>query len=114
MDLDKEIEVLEGRILEIKNEIVGLGEIRNGSVSEQYNVCGNPTCRCKDKDNPQKHGPYYQLSYRFNKKSTSQFVSTENIDKVRQQLADYKTFMKLKDEWLGASIELSKLRKKLK
>jgi len=114
MDVQKEIEVLEGRILEIKNEIMGLGEIRNGSVSEQYNVCGNPTCRCKDKDNPQKHGPYYQLSYSFNKKSTSQFVSAENIDMVRQQLADYKIFMKLKDEWVGASIELSKLRKKLK
>lgn len=65
MDLDKEIGTLERRILEIKNEIMGLGEIRNGSVSEQYNVCGNPTCGCKDKDNPQKHGPYYQLSYRL-------------------------------------------------
>ena len=114
MDLDKEIGTLERRILEIKNEIMERGEIRNGSVSEQYNVCGNPTCRCKDKDNPQKHGPYYQLSYRFNKKSTSQFVSAENIDKVRQQRADYKTVVKLKDEWLGVSIELSKLRKKLK
>ena len=114
MDLDKEIGTLERRILEIKNEIMGLGEIRNGSVSEQYNVCGNPTCRCKDKDNPQQHGPYYQLSYRFNKKSTSQFVSAEKIDKVRQQLADYKTCVNLKDEWLGVSIELSKLRKKLK
>ena len=114
MDLENEIEVLEGRIVEIKNEIMELGEIRNGSLSEQYNVCGNPTCRCKDKDNPQKHGPYYQLSYSFNKKSTSQFVSAENIDKVRQQLAGYKMFMKLKDEWVGASIELSKLRKKLK
>ena len=114
MDLENEIEVLEGRIVEIKNEIMELGEIRNGSVSEQYNVCGNPTCRCKDKDNPQKHGPYYQLSYSFNKKSTSQFVSAENIDKVRQQLVGYKMFMKLKDEWVGASIELSKLRKKLK
>ena len=62
MDLENEIEVLEGRIVEIKNEIMELGEIRNGSVSEQYNVCGNPTCRCKDKDNPQKHGPYYQLT----------------------------------------------------
>jgi len=114
MNVEKEVEVLEGRILEIKNEIMGLGEIRNGSVSEQYNVCGNPTCRCKDKENPQKHGPYFQHSYSFNKKSTSQFVSAENIDKVRQHIADYKTFMKLKDEWLGASIQLSKLRKKLK
>ena len=90
MDLDKEIGTLERRILEIKNEIMGLGEIRNGSVSEQYNVCGNPTCRCKDKDNPQKHGPDYQLSYRFNKKSTRQVVVPRILIKCASNLRTIK------------------------
>jgi uncharacterized protein DUF6788 len=58
------IEELEQRIEEIKNELVAIGEMRPGSLSEQYNVCGNPTCRCKDPKNPQRHGPYYQLSAR--------------------------------------------------
>ena len=34
-----------------------------GSISEQYNVCGKANCRCKDKDNPRKHGPQSRLSY---------------------------------------------------
>ncbi len=114
MNIEDEIVALEKQIVDIKTELMELGEIRNGSLSEQYNVCGNPTCRCKDKKNPQKHGPYYQLSYSFNKKSTSEFVSTENVEVVRQQLLDYKSFMKLKDKWVGTSIQLSKLRKKLK
>ena len=35
------------------------------SINEQYNVCGSPNCKCKDKKNPQKHGPYYYLSFTF-------------------------------------------------
>lgn len=102
---------LENRIDEIKNEISQLGEIRTGSLTEQYNVCGNPSCRCKNSDKPQKHGPYYQLSYTRHRKSTSEFVRRDDVDQVRRQLEDYKIFMKLKDEWIDISIQLAKLRK---
>ena len=105
------IEDLEKRIISIKKEISSLGEIRTGSLSEQYNVCGKAGCICKDPKDPQKHGPYYQLSYSHCRKSTSEFVRREDLEAVRQQLSDYKTFMKLKDEWVGHSILLSKLRK---
>jgi len=105
------IEDLEKRIVAIKKEISSLGEMRTGSLSEQYNVCGKAGCKCKDPKDPQKHGPYYQLSYSRYRKSTSQFVRQEDLEAVRQQLADYKTFMKLKDEWIDHSILLAKLRK---
>ena len=104
-------EELEKRIGEIKIEIATLGEIRTGSLTEQYNVCGKPSCKCKDPDNPQKHGPYYKLSYTRYRKSTSEFVRNEDVDQLRQQLQDYKTFMALKDEWIDRSIQLAKLRK---
>lgn len=109
----KSIKEIEQRIVGIKNEIANLGEMRNGSLTEQYNVCGNANCKCKDPDNPQKHGPYYQLSYSRYGKSTSQFVRGEDIEVVRQQLLDYKTFMRLKDEWIDCSIQLAKSRKAL-
>jgi len=109
----KSIKEIEQRIVEIKNEIANLGEMRNGSLTEQYNVCGNANCKCKDPDNPQKHGPYYQLSYSRYRKSTSQFVRVEDVEVVRQQLLDYKTFMRLKDEWIDCSIKLAKSRKAL-
>ena len=100
------------RLEEIKFEISELGEIRTGSLTEQYNVCGQQNCKCKDKKNPKKHGPYYQLSYTRYKKSTSEFISRERVDAVRQQLADYKTFMRLKDEWIDISIQLAKIKRK--
>jgi hypothetical protein len=102
------------RIDAIKREIAMLGEMRPGALTEQYNVCGQENCRCKDKTNPQRHGPYYQLSYTRKGRSTSEFVKADDVARVRSQLADYKRFMELKDEWAGISIELAKLRRAAK
>ena len=107
------MEKLLNRIEKIKTEIAQIGEMRPGSLSEQYNVCGNPTCRCKDKKNPQKHGPYHQLSYTWKRKSTSEFVREQDVPVVKEQLANYRHFMELRDEWIDCCIQLAKLRKKM-
>ena len=83
------------RIRRIKVEISGIGEMTPGSISEQFNVCGNPNCRCKDPDNPQKHGPYLQLSYTRKKKSTTEFVRKEIAVDVRKAIENYHAFRKL-------------------
>lgn len=54
-----------------------------GSVSEQYNVCGKPGCRCKDKVNPQKHGPYHQVSFTLGGKSSTLAVKREDLADAR-------------------------------
>lgn len=107
----KEIFRLQTRIEEIKKSLATLGEMRPGSLSKQYNVCGNPTCRCKDPKNPQKHGPYYQLSYTHKGKSTTQFVKRGTVTETRSQLKNYRTFKKLIDEWVDISVKIGKLRK---
>lgn len=95
----------------IKEELHSIGEMRPGSLTEQYNVCGNPNCRCKDPDNPQKHGPYYQLSYTHARKSTSEFVKADDVEIVRAQLANYVLFRTLTNEWIDLSVRIAKLRK---
>jgi hypothetical protein len=55
--MKKGIRALETEIETIKRELLSLGDLRPGSLSKQYNVCGNPRCRCKE-DPPRKHGPY--------------------------------------------------------
>jgi hypothetical protein len=105
---------LQARIAAIKGEIAALGEMRPGALTEQYNVCGQENCRCKDKKNPQRHGPYHQLSYTRKGRSTSEFVKADDVAGVQSQLADYKRFMALKDEWVGISIALAKLRRAAK
>lgn len=57
--MERRIRSLENQIERLKQEIAGLGDLRPGSLSEQYNVCGKAGCRCKASP-PQKHGPYYQ------------------------------------------------------
>lgn len=100
--------VLTKRIAAIKAELAALGPLRPGSLSQQYNVCGNPRCRCKA-DPPQKHGPYYQLSYTFRGKSHSDFVRREALPQVQEQMRNYETLRALVDEWIGLSLELARV-----
>jgi hypothetical protein len=99
------------RIAAIKQELMELGEMRSGTLSQQYNVCGNPTCRCKDPENPKKHGLYYQLSYTRHKKSKTEFVKKEMVATVKQQIKNYKRFIELMEEWIDLSIEIAQLKK---
>jgi hypothetical protein len=100
---------LEARIATLKQAIVGLGDLRPGKLSQPYNVCGKADCRCKA-DPPQKHGPYYQLSFTRNGKSSTQFVRKEDLAVVRQQLRNYQRMRELIDRWITLGMELSRLK----
>jgi len=100
---------LQARIDQLKQAVVGLGDLRPGKLSQQYNVCGKADCRCKA-DPPQKHGPYYQLSFTRNGKSSSQFVRKQDLAVVRQQLRNYQRLRELIDRWIALGMELSRLK----
>ena len=107
----KKIESLQGRIEKIKQALVKLSDMRPGSLSKQYNVCGNPNCRCKDPKRPKKHGPYYQISYTHRGKSTTTFVKRHEVSETREQLRNYQRFKKLTQEWVEVSLEIARLRR---
>lgn len=75
----------------------------------QYNVCGKAGCRCKATP-PEKHGPYYQVSYTRKGKSRSKFVKKEDLPTVNKQLKNYERMKLLMDRWIDLSMELSSLR----
>jgi hypothetical protein len=100
---------LQERIAALKSQITQLGTLRPGSLSRQYNVCGKPGCRCKDPKKPRRHGPYYQLNYVYGGKKTSEFVRPPNLKTVRTQLANYKQFRRLADQWVGSALKLARL-----
>jgi hypothetical protein len=97
---------IERKIERLKQQLAGLGPMHPGSLSEQYNVCGKPDCRCKDPKNPQKHGPYYHLSFTWRGKSRTLFVRAERLAEMREKLANYKRFRELTDEWVDLVVEL--------
>lgn len=110
MSATSSIQDLEQRIQQIKAELTALGEMRPGSLSKQYNVCGKPNCRCKDPKNPQRHGPYYQLSWVRRGKSTTQFMRPPLLPQVRAQIATYNKFRKLTDEWVNLALRIAQSR----
>jgi hypothetical protein len=99
---------LKQRITEIKHELSDLGPLHPGSVSEQYNICGTPGCRCKDPKNPQKHGPYYQLSYGWRGKSSTMFVRPDQVSAMREKVTNYKRMQELVKEWVDIEMEMER------
>ena len=108
MAADRE-STLERQIEKTKQALVALGDMRPGSLSTQYNVCGKLGCRCKA-DPPKKHGPYYQVSFTRKGKSSSKFVRKEDLPEVRKQIKNYERMKLLTDKWIELAIELSNLR----
>ncbi len=103
-------QVLEARIARIKTALATLGALRPGTLSTQYNVCGKPGCRCKA-DPPQKHGPYYQVSFTWQGKSHSEFVRREDLATVRDQVGTYQRLRSLVDAWIATALALAQLQR---
>ena len=102
-------QALEAKIATVKAALAALGDLRPGTLSAQYNVCGKPRCRCKARP-PRKHGPYYQVSFTRQGKSQSQFVRREDVPTVRRQLRTYQRLRTLIDRWISLGLDLSRLR----
>lgn len=105
----RQVKTLEKQIEKIKMEMSAIGDMRPGSLSTQYNVCGKAGCRCKA-TSPVKHGPYYQVSYTRKGKSSSKFVKKEDLPAVRKQLKNYERMKLLMERWIDLATELSTLR----
>jgi len=82
---------LKDRLIELLNE----GPMIPGSIRKQWNVCGMPGCRCKNSKNPQKHGPYFQLSFTLAGKSTSMFVREAEFSELTELTKRYREFKSL-------------------
>ena len=95
-------------INQILKKLKELGPIMPGKISEQYNVCKTPNCICKRKDNPQKHGPYYYLSFTFNGKGRTLSVPEDKVDEITNRNENYKEFKTLTNELVQLSIQLTK------
>src|SRR5229473_5999758 len=102
---------IEHRIAQVKQQLTRLGAMHPGSLSEQYNVCGKSRCRCKDVKNPQKHGPYHQLSFTWRGKSRTRFVRAERLADVQHKIVNYKRFRELSDEWVDLVVEREQLER---
>jgi hypothetical protein len=96
---------LKSEIVEIKKKLMALGAMHPGSISLQYQTCGNPNCKCMDPKHPQRHGPFHKLSYVYKGKTGCRFVRAACADEVIRRVAVYKEFRALIDRWIQLSIQ---------
>jgi len=105
------LKTIQKRIAAIQQGLAELGPIHPGSISEQYNVCGNPDCRCKDPRRPRRHGPYYQLSYTCQGRHSTRFVRAEQLARLRQKLENYRRLRQLLAEWISLAVQEEQLER---
>jgi hypothetical protein len=105
--------VLEAQIQAIKRELATLGDLRPGSLSRQYNVCASAGCRCRATP-PQKHGPYYHLSYTRHGKGGTRLIQPADLPTVRAAVANYARLKRLVDRWIDLATERSDLTLQLR
>ena len=105
MNTNRVAQRLERQIERIKQQLAALGPMHPGSVSRQYQVCGNPACRCMHPQRPRRHGPYHKLAYVHRGKPVCRFVRADCVRAVQQRLAVYKRFRALIDQWIERSIQ---------
>ncbi len=104
---------LNKKILRIKKQLTALDDIRPGSLSKQFNVCGKAGCRCKNEKDPKKHGPYYNLSYTYKGRGTSEYIPEKYVDELKKRIKNYTKMKMLVEEWVALSIQKSKIEIKL-
>jgi len=67
--------------------------MRRGSISERFVKCSKPGCACAT-DTEARHGPYYSLTRPMNGKTRSRFVTAEEAETIRTQIAAGQEFRK--------------------
>jgi hypothetical protein len=101
----------EQQVQRIKKQLMALGPILPGSLTEQWNVCGSPGCKCKDAQKPVRHGPYYQLSFSVKGKSSTLFVRPEDVPETRRRIQRYRRFKELVMALTQAYVNLARKQK---
>jgi hypothetical protein len=69
-----------------KARLAEVGFTCEGSLVERYTTCNNPRCRCADP--AQRHGPYWQLSWKQRGRTVSRIISADQAELYREWIAN--------------------------
>ena len=97
----KKVETLLARIKSIREEMNQIGDMRPGSLTQQQHKRGG------------KSWPYWQISY-TQKRSRTEYIRDEFVNQIKSEIAEYKKFKSLIENWIKLSIELSKEKIKIR
>ena len=99
--MHKKLDPIEKKIARVKEELMRIGEMRPGSLTYQYQ-------RPKEKK-----GGFYQISYTYRMKSKTEYVKAEYVPDLEGQIATFKRFKRLMQQWIDLAIRHSQMKTKL-
>ena len=85
-DPRRRLEALAADYQAAKARLAEVGFTCEGSLVERYTCCHNPNCRCADPS--QRHGPYWQLSWKQDGRTVSRIISSEEAQLYREWIAN--------------------------
>ena len=98
---EKRVRQIERKIGRIKEALDEIGPMRPGSLTRQY------------RDPEERVGAYWQVSYTRQMRSRTEYVRREWVTETRRQIATYKRFKRMVDQWVDLSIEHAQLRMRI-
>ncbi len=83
---------------QVLQKFADIGDMRQGSISENYRRCGRSGCCCAGPDHPG-HGPYYAFTRKVaGKTRTVNRRPGLELNRLRKEVAEYQRFKKLCSE----------------
>ena len=80
---------------QLLQKLTDIGDMRQGSISENYRRCGKSNCCCAAPDHPG-HGPYYAFTRKVaGKTRTINRRPGPVLTRIRKEVAEYQRFRKL-------------------
>ena len=102
LHMSQQLKKIETRIEKIKHEIAKIGEMRPGSLKQQYRgTAKNP------------YGCYWQLNYTHKGRSHTEYVKDESASETKAQIKMYQRFRHLVELWTRLAIQHAQTKKKL-
>ena len=109
MDKNTAFDKLLKKRKKVLQEIEGLGDFRQGSLSPRYRKCGKNYCHCA-KEGAQGHGPLWMVTRSVEGKTVSKAIPKEQVENTFEQIDTFHRFRELVREYTEANIRICDAR----
>jgi len=96
----------------LEKKLMAPNKMKAGTFTVQYKTCGRKTCRCFDKKDPFRHGPYYYLVIQNDKNGVRQRLIKDA--KELKLLQNYRDYNQLLVEYDKVNQKIAMFFKKIK
>jgi len=78
-DLRMQVVALRKERYQLETNLLNPPEMTAGTINTQYRTCGKANCKCMNKKNPVKHGPYHYRVEPSGKKILQTYLKDESL-----------------------------------